>query len=63
MKSLAELEDEEVFNLFVASALARTRESAGVSVSQEGFGGNTGVEGREGEGVPSVDSWFDNARW
>ena len=63
MKSLAELEEESVYNQFVDDAVARTRQSAGVATAQQGFGGNTGVEGREGDVAMNVDVWFANARW
>jgi len=63
MRSLAELENTEVFEQFVEDAVKRTRERAGVATAEPDFGGNSGVKGRDGETEANVDAWFASARW
>ncbi len=63
MKSLAELENVAVFDQFVGEAVEHTRLVAGIATAEQGFGGNNGVEGRDGQSDANVDAWFENGRW
>lgn len=62
MRSLADLEKEDVRKAFVDEAVQMTRAKAGVATAQKGFGENDGLTGGDSEDSALI-AWFDNAKW
>lgn len=58
MKSLAELEREDVRAAFIQSTAALTWAKAGVIRAEKGFGQNDGPQEEH-----DLDAWFANAKW